>query len=125
MPNIIQSRRNRFYKKILIGPDGIAPDDDTWKGLKVFDHEENVINNRLQFPSNLTTIVISNDSERTVEFSFNGSDLDGELLYGDGPLSMDCTSEGYIWFRLPEGISLKPNELVPVRVFAWRGGSGK
>lgn len=124
MPTV--GKRERFYKKIFLFDESI-PTNDVWKkiSLKVLDAEDNKISNKLDFPTNLTTVVISNDSERCVEYSFNGRDLDGELICDDGPFSQDCTSEGYLFFRLPEGTILEQDEKVQVRIWGWRGGTGR
>lgn len=112
-------RRQRFYKKVVLTADNIAPNEDKWKG-----NDGPAL--KLEFPTNLTTIVISNDDEdHCIEYSFNGSDLDGELTCDDGPFSQDCASEGYLYLRLPVGTTLGVDEEIQVRVWAWRGGTGR
>lgn len=84
------------------------------------------INNKLEFPTNLTSIIIVNDDEKNIiEFSFNGQDLDGEMFSDDGAISQDCTSEGYLYLRLPADADLKVDELIQVRIWGWRGGAGR
>lgn len=127
--------RNRFYKKVFLTEDSIAPDSDTWKNknpknletYKILDDDGTTeIDNKLEFPTNLTTIVISLDNDdRILEYSFDGRNLDGEIFCDDGPFSQDCASEGYLYLRLPEGTTLKPNEKIQARIWAWRGGVGK
>lgn len=117
--------RNRFYKKVFLSADSI-PTSDTWKNLKVFDSDGvTEISNKLEFPTNLTTIVISLDNERILEYSYDGRNLDGEIFCDDGPFSQDCASEGYFYLRLPEGTTLDVDEKVQVRIWAWRGGVGR
>lgn len=111
------TKRQRFYKRIVLKAANIASDDDDWKKDVAI---------KLTFPTSLTTVVITNDNEdRSLDYSFNGRDLDGELFCDDGPFSQDCTSEGYLYLRLPPGTVLDPNEEVQVRVWGWRGGSGR
>lgn len=120
------TKRKRFYKKFFLNSESI-PTGDKWKNLTVLDSDGvTEIENKLTFPSTFTTIVISlDDEDRILEYSYNGRDLDGELFCDDGPFSQDCSAEGFIYFRLPEGTSLKTNETVQVRVWAWSGGVGK
>lgn len=121
------AKRNRFYKRFfLTKAESIPIDSEQWKKLKIVDVDDNVISNKLELPTNLTTFVISNDSDDfIIEYSFDGRNLDGELWCDDGPFSQDCASEGYIYFRLPENSNVGPNDKIQVRVWGWRGGAGK
>jgi len=116
MTHRVNTRRERFYKKVLLDSSNISQDGEDWKSVGV----------KLEFPTNLTTVVISNDNnDRCTQYSFDGRNLDGDLFCDDGPFSQDCTSEGYFYLMLPEGTTLETNEKVQVRVWAWSGGTGR
>ena len=124
---MVLTGRNRFYKKIFLYSESI-PTSDTWKNLKILDSDGiDEISNKLEFPTNLTTVVISLDGgDKNLEYSFDGRELDGELLCDDGPFSQDGSSDGYLYLRLPEGTVLTPpSTKIQVRIWAWRGGAGR
>jgi len=119
MSHNITSRKNRFYQKVILTSDNIAQPDEPWKG-------DEVSAVKLEFPAQMTTVVIANDNhDRSIEYSYDGLEEDGELFCDDGPFSQDGLSEGYVYLRLPEGTVLDENETVQVRVWAWRGGTGR
>lgn len=120
------ARRNRFYKRVFLTSVSI-PGSDIFQELQMEDADGNIISNKIEFPSNMTSIqIVNSDNTDTVEFSFDGRNLDGELLFEDGALSQDCTSEGYLYLRLPEGTVLNPpSKKIQVRIWAWRGGAGR
>ena len=120
------TKRKRYYKKFFLNLKSI-PTTDTWKNLIMLDSDGvTEIENKIEFPSTFTTIVISlDDEDRILEYSYNGRNLDGELFCDDGPFSQDCAAEGYLYFRLPEGTTLDTDETVQVRLWAWSGGVGK
>lgn len=115
----VPSGRQRFYEKVVLTADNIAESESDWRG----DNSSAV---KLTFPTQLTAVVIVNDNvDRSIEFSYDGKELDGELFCDDGPFSQDGLSEGYLYLRLPEGTELDEGEKVKVRVWAWRGGAGR
>jgi hypothetical protein len=53
-----------------------------------------------------------------ITYSFQGVDIDGQLLSEDGPFSFDGVSEAKIWFRTNQ----IQNASAAMRVWAWAGG---
>lgn len=72
---------------------------------------------QIEIPFTAQRIVISNESQQTdIAFSFNGSELHGELFKKDTPLVMDGVEQTKIWIKkINEGAALPQ-----VRVWAWR-----
>lgn len=119
MSQVVATKKNRFYKRFTLDSNNIAQVDESWKG-------DTVSAIKLEFPVQMTTVVIANDNvDRSIEYSFCGNEIDGDLYCDDGPFSQDGLSEGYLYFRLPEGTTLDEGETVQVRVWAWRGGTGR
>lgn len=71
---------------------------------------------QIKLPFMASKVIISNDSDLQVDFSFLKPNLDGELFCEDGPITFDCLGEGRLWFKSPGTAG--------VRVWAWRGGTG-
>jgi len=92
------SDRNHFFDEKTI-------DSDKWVNVPNF-----------KFGFNARHIIIVNDSrENTVEFSFNGHDLDGKLYPRDKSISLDLENQDEVYIRIPEKRSTQ------VRVWAWVG----
>ncbi len=75
----------------------------------------------IKFPFQATRVLIATrgvKQNEIVEFSFQGTALDGELFPDDGPIGLDGLSEGRIWFRS----TIPSTPTAEVRVWAWRGG---
>ena len=101
------SGRNFFYKRITVSNN-------------TFD-----ANLKVDFGFQASKVMIVNDHpEATLSFSFRVNatpNLDGELFGpADGPLAFDNVGEGRMWFHKDAD-----DEDIQVRVWAWRGGTGK
>lgn len=83
-----------FYKRIKVA-------------IKDFESEAQV-----KIPFLATKIIISNDSDPRLDFSFQAPELHGELFCDDDPIVMDNLSVGKVWFR-----SESTSE---ARIWAWR-----
>lgn len=96
MVTIVPSRRNFFYKRLVISS-------------TIFTNEHDI-----DFGFQATSVIITNDSTTdSIGFSFRKPYLDGELFCNDGPLVMDGLSEGKLWLK-----KISIND-VQVRVWAW------
>lgn len=76
-------------------------------GLRDFPDEAH-----MKIPFQATRLIIANDSDAQVDFSFKKPALHGELMSHDNPVVLDGVNVGKIWFRSPQNAS--------VRVWAWR-----
>ena len=83
-----------FYKTTEIG-DKAFPDDA-----------------QIKIPFLASRLIISNDSEKKLSFSFSPPDIHGDLFRDDNPIVFDGISFGKIWFKAEENSN--------VRVWAWR-----
>ena len=91
------SGRNFYYKRLTITKDEFQSSPD-------FD-----------FGFQATSVMIVNDNEDDIiMFSFRKPYLDGELFCFDGPWVADGIGEGRLWVKVLTGKS------VQVRVWAWR-----
>lgn len=67
---------------------------------------------QLNFGFQATRVIIVNDGNSTLTFSFSRPHVDGELFKDDGPLIMDGVGAGKVW--------LKAGAASSARVWAWR-----
>ncbi len=69
------------------------------------------------FPSTVTHVMISNESnEKTLYFSFNGSDTDGILFRKETPISFDGLAISRLHFAREQGGGVP----IKIRVWGWR-----
>lgn len=95
------ARRNFFYKKITLATSQLT-----------FPNK-----NQIDFGFHATHVIIVNDNvDNSIEFSFRKPNLDGEIFCSDGPLVMDGIAEDRLWFRVVG----TPTETTQVRIWAWR-----
>lgn len=105
---IITSRKRSYFFKILNIPSSITEFQDAAD---------------IRFGFTPTRIIIVNDdTESDLSFSFQKPNLDGLLKKSDGPLVLDEISETQLWFKQSQTNAGKD---VSVRVWAWSGGAGR
>ena len=86
--------KNFFYQRLDVG-------------LKDFPSQAQVT-----IPFLATRLILSNDTDAELGFSFQGPNLHGELFCDDDPIVFDGISVGKVWFK-----SVSNSK---VRVWAWR-----
>lgn len=67
---------------------------------------------QIKIPFLASKIIISNDTDPRLDFSFQAPHLHGELFCDDDPIVMDNLSVGKVWF--------KSESSSEARVWAWR-----
>ena len=73
-------------------------------------------NPTIQFDNQRNRITIVLDSlKNSLEYSFNGRDVDGELDWSDESITLDNCTIGRIWFKTDNS----DGNGTPIRIFAW------